>query len=420
MHENFIWNSIIRRFSQAKNPQRALYFYNRMRRKGRLPDSFTYPFALKASADLFDSRKGQEIHCLALKTGHVAAFFLQTNLALLYSSCGLMEAAHQIFEEMPKSDAVAWNVMIAGCLRSGYFVDAVNLYGRMKSEGCRADGYTLASTASACANIGAIGFGKYVHGYAGKLGLAAVVPLLNALIDMYGKCGCPVDARALFDEVSERTLVSWSTIMNVYAIHGRASDVFDAFSGMKEQGLAPDEIAFTGVLCACSHAGLLEEGKRWFRDMIEIYGLSPTIQHYGCMVDLLGRAGRLKEAHELIQKMPVKPDAAIWRALAGACLVSGRLHLAEDAAKHLVGLNTMPDGGDLVLLSNVYARLGRWEDVAWARKGMKDNEGRATASCSYIELNNIVHGFLSGDVSHPQSHLITAVLDQMVCHILNF
>uniref|UniRef100_A0A5K0W732 Pentacotripeptide-repeat region of PRORP domain-containing protein n=2 Tax=Nymphaea colorata TaxID=210225 RepID=A0A5K0W732_9MAGN len=419
MHENFIWNTIIRRCAQAKNPQRALYFYTRMRRKGRLPDSFTFPFALKVSADLFDSRKGQEIHCLALKTGHASAFYLQTNLALFYASCGEMKSAHQVFEEMPKSDAIAWNVMITGCLRSGCFVEAVNLYSRMKLEGCRADGHTLVSIGSACANIGAIGFGKYVHGYACKLGLTVVVPLLNALVDMYGKCGCLVDAHALFDEVSERTLVSWSIMMNVYAIQGRASDVFDAFSGMKKQGFSPDEIVFTSVLCACSHAGLLEEGKRWFRDMTEIYGISPTIQHYGCMVDLLGRAGRLKEAYELIQRMPVKPDAAIWRALAAACLVSGELDLAEDAAKHLIELNSSPDGGDFVLLSNVYARLGRWEDVAWARKGMELNVGHKTASCSYIELNNIVHGFLSGNVSNPESHMITDMLSQMAEKVLS-
>nr|DAD30092.1 TPA_asm: hypothetical protein HUJ06_031560 [Nelumbo nucifera] len=408
---HFMWNTIIRGFSQSQEPEKALLWYSIMTNKGGvgvLPDKFTFPFLLKACSRLLDLRTGQQVHCQIVKLGLLLDLHVESSLLYFYTSCGELDLAKTIFYGLGYRSFVTWNSMISGCVRSERWREALRIFCQMRLDNQSPDQFSLVSVASACANIGAVFLGKWVHGLACRSGFCEVVPLGNALVDMYGKCGSFVDACKLFDEMAVRTIVSWSTMIDVCAMHGRGTHALYLLNEMKRVGIRPDDMTFTSILCACSHSGLLQEGKMWFDRMIRDYGVEPKVQHYGCMVELLGKAGQIEEAYSLISEMPIEPDAAVWRSLVGACLFHGDLKLAEIAAGRLRLLDP-DDAGDLVMLSNVFATSERWGDVERLRRGARKSFGY-----SFIEVNNVVHEFVTRDTSHPQACSIYLLMDQMV------
>lgn len=318
-----------------------------------------------------------------------------------------------MFMKLVKKSLVSWNVMIAVYVNNSMPAEAVDLYCRMEAQGIEPDAFSIASILPACGDISALLLGRKIHEYVERRNLRPNLLLENALIDMYAKCGCLRDARAVFDQMKSRDVVSWTSMISAYGMNGQGRDAVDLFSSMRESGLSPDSIAFVSVLSACSHAGLLEKGHYYFKLMTEQYKIIPRIEHFACMVDLLGRAGQVEEAYNFIRQMPMEPNERVWGALLGACHVYSNMTIGLLAADNLFQL--VPDqSGYYVLLSNIYAKAGRWEDVTDVRSIMKSKGLKKLPGASNVELNDQVHTFLAGDRSHPQSKEIYEELDVLV------
>ncbi|KAL4200643.1 hypothetical protein AMTRI_Chr02g254640 [Amborella trichopoda] len=415
----FTWNTMIKGFSDQEQAQKSIDFFHQMVNDGIAPDTHTYPFSLKACAMLNSLRESEKIHCNALKDGFGSLVFVQNALIHAYSACGEPERAHQLFTEMPLKNLVSWNSIINGFAINGRPNEALTLFDRMRGGhvgpgpmGLEPDGFTIVSLLSACAELGALNLGQRVHNYAIKLGLNFNTHVLNSLIDFYSKSGVIFGAREVFDDMVERTVVSWTAMICGLAAHGLAIEALALFRGLERERVRPSEITFVGVLYACSHAGLVDQGFKYFKSMRDNYAIEPKIEHYGCMVDLLGRAGLVREAHEFMREMPIEPNAVIWRTLLGACAINGHVELGELARAQLGRLEPR-HSGDYVLLSNLYASDGRWSDAQRERSMMVREKVKKTPGYSLIEHNNKVHEFIRGDRTHPQSREIYEMLREI-------
>ncbi|CAL9247078.1 unnamed protein product [Arabidopsis halleri] len=318
-----------------------------------------------------------------------------------------------MFFKMGKKSLVSWNVMIGVYMKNAMPVEAVELYSGMEADGFEPDAVSITSVLPACGDTSALSLGKKIHEYIERKKLIPNRLLENALIDMYAKCGCLDRARDVFENMKSRDVVTWTAMISAYGFSGRGCDAVALFSKMQDSGLVPDSIAFVTTLAACSHAGLLEEGRSCFKLMTDQYKITPRLEHLACMVDLLGRAGKVKEAYKFIQEMSMEPNERVWGALLGACRVHSNTDIGLLAADKLFQL-APEQSGYYVLLSNIYAKAGRWEEVTnirniMKRKGLKKNPG-----ASNVEVNRIIHTFLVGDRSHPQSNEIYRELDVLV------
>lgn len=275
------------------------------------------------------------------------------------------------------------------------------------------DKFTFPSILRACASIVSLEQGKQVHACIIKTESEPNIVLESSLVDMYVKCGTIEDARRVFDKMPERNVVSWTAIIAGYGRYGDSKEVFMLFEQMQQLGLKPNYVTLLAILNACSHAGLVDEAWHYFESIDRDYHIKPRVEHYSCMVDLLGRAGRLDEANEFINRMPLKPHAAIWGTLLGACRMHGNIELGKIAAEHLFNLDSQ-NAGKYVVLSNIYAAAGRWEDVAKVRKLMKDRGVKKEPGCSWIEYRKKIHLFVVGDRSHPQSEEIYATVETLI------
>lgn len=302
--------------------------------------------------------------------------------------------------------------MVSGCVGCGKSKEALEAFARMQGEGFEPEDRTLVSVLAACAHLGALEQGKWVHGYLRGKGRRVTVFLGTALVDMYAKCGEVELGLRVFREMPERNLLVWTTAIKGLAMHGRGAEALRMFGEMERCGFVPDDIAFIGALCACTHAGLVDQGRQLFDSMSRGYGIEPKVEHYGCMVDLLARNGLLDEARDLIDSMPMEADALIWGALMAGCRFHKNVELAEHVVKHLIRLE--PDcSGVYVLLANIYAVTGRHDDARSVRALMKQKGVEKTPGCSLIEINGIVHQFLVGDTSHPMIEDILARWDDI-------
>ncbi|CAO2162025.1 unnamed protein product [Urochloa humidicola] len=384
---------------------------------------------------------GPQLHSLLLRAGlaasdaHVAASLVQ-----VYCACGRVAAARGVFDEMRGRDLVAWNVMIAGYVKSGDLVrarelfdvmpernvvswttligayaqmkqpeEAVEVFRRMQMEGTEPDAVALLSVLSACGDLGAIDLGEWVHMFVVRRGLFKKIPLMNAIIDMYMKCGCIEKAVDVFEGMQEKSVVTWTTLIAGFALNGLGLQAVEMFRRMERENVAPNDVTFLAVLSACSHVGLTDLGRWYFNVMVSQYRMKPCVEHYGCMVDILGRAGCLKEAQDLVQEMPFRATAAIWGALLAAARMHGDTGLGEQALLHLIDLEPH-NSGNYILLSNIYAEQERWDDVRKLRKAMKERGLRNVPGASSIEIDGMVHEFTSRDGSHPCLHWICKVL----------
>lgn len=364
--------------------------------------------------------------------------FLQNMLLQLYASCESMGDARRMFDKMPERDVVTWNIMIAqlvkreedavaafelfsrmpqknvrswtsmiaGYVQCGKPSEAVHLFLDMEAAGLRPNEVTVVAAVAACADLGALDLGRRIHKYSDRNGFRTNTRVSNAMITMYAKCGCLEDARRVFNEMEERTVVSWSAMIGGLAQHGQAGDAFQLFSQMTQTGIMPNRVTFLGLLHACNHMGLVDEGRQFFSQMMEDYGIAPGIEHYGCMVDIYSRAGLLQEVREFITKMPIKPNGVVWGALLGGCKVHRNIDMAEEAMAHLLEQYQQNDGYYIVL-SNIYAQAGRWEDAARVRKLMRDKGVKKTQGWSSITIDGVVHKFVAGDETHPQAEEIS-------------
>lgn len=333
----------------------------------------------------------------------------------MYSKVGDVDLARQVFDEMPHSrEVISWNAMISGYAQNGHCGRVLDLYREMeRSAGVKPDPVTLVGVLSACANLGARTVGRDIDRYICENSMFSKNMFLkNALISMYSRCGDLERAREVFDGMLERSVVTWTAIIAGYGMHGHGEVAVQMFDRMLCDGIRPDGVLMVSVLSACSHAGLTEKGLEYFFGMEKVYGVVPRLEHYACVVDLLGRAGRLRDAWELIRTMPVEPDGAVWGALLGACKIHKNAELGELAFDRLIVLEPS-NVGYYVLLSNIYSDAGRLDGVKRMRRLMKERGLRKDPGCSYVEHKDKVHLFFADDRSHPQTRSIYVMIDEL-------
>ncbi|GFP88564.1 pentatricopeptide repeat-containing protein eli1 chloroplastic [Phtheirospermum japonicum] len=389
--------------------EQALHFYIQMLTDKVDPNAFTLSTILKACT----SNSINALHCHALKLGIESNTYVRTALVDVYSRAGDIVSARNVFDKMPDRDVVSWNVMIGGYAQHGHPNEALVLFNRMmKSTRLKPNEATMLAVFSACGQVGALESGRWAHSYLGYNTTSINAHVGSALIDMYSKCGSLEDAQLVFDGIKSKDVVVYNAMIGAYAIHGFTRDALKMFDEMSERGLNPTNITFIGILSACAHAGLVSEGRALFNSMKENYGFQPKIEHYGCMVNLLGRAGKLDEAYELVRSIGDYADPILWGTLLSACRLHKNIVLGEKIVEILLerGVAT---SGTYVLLSNMYAESGNWDGVARMRAMMKQSGVQKEPGCSSVEVNNEVHEFLAGDMKHLRSKEIYSMLEKM-------
>eukprot|EP01018_Ginkgo_biloba_P028506 Gb_30190 [translate_table: standard] len=406
------WNAMIAGYAQSGHANVALKLFLQMQLAGMKPDAFTIGSVLLACAHLAALQLGKEVHDYIVRNGFESDVFVGNALVAMYAKCGSMETAKRAFDKISHRNVVSWNTMIAGFTQNGNVNEALKLFRQMQMLSMKPDSITLMSVLPACSQLAALQQGKEIHCYMLKCEFELDVFVGSAIIDTYAKCGNIDGARKVFDKMLKRDAVSWTVMIAGYGMHGQGKTAITLFNEMQQVGMKPDHITFVSVLSACSHAGLVDEGWQYFYHMIQDYLITPSLEHYACMVDLLGRAGHLEEALNFIKKMPVEPDAGVWGALLGACRIHCDIKLGEHVAQRLIALEPN-NAGNYVLLSNIHAAAGRWDDVAKVRALMKDRALKKNPGCSWIEVKNRLHAFLVGDKSHPQSEKIYGLLDSL-------
>ncbi|KAK9012583.1 hypothetical protein V6N11_040628 [Hibiscus sabdariffa] len=462
--DTFMWNTIIRGSAQSQNPSEAIFRYTQMEKCDVQPDSFTFPFILKACTKLRWRKMGFGIQGKALKMGFMENNFLRNTLIYFHANCGdlsvaselfddsakkdvvpwsaltsgyarrgkldvarryfdempvkdliswnvmvtayakrgEMESARKLFNEAPKKDVVTWNAMIAGYVLSGECKKALEMFEEMKNKGERPDEVTMLSLLNACADLGDLQVGMKMHWSLSEMMSSDGFNVLlgNALIDMYAKCGSIERAVKVFLEMRKKDVSTWNSVIGGLAFHGHAEESINLFTEMRRSKVRPDEITFVGVLVACSHAGKVDEGRQYFELMRDGYNIEPNIRHCGCMVDMLGRAGLLDEAFKFIDSMVVEPNAIIWRTLLGACRIHGNAELGRRANARLLNMRR-DESGNYVLLSNIYASKGEWDRAEKMRKMMDDTGVRKEAGRSSNHFISIFTDFgLPNSVRH--------------------
>ncbi|XP_072978381.1 pentatricopeptide repeat-containing protein At2g02980, chloroplastic-like [Typha angustifolia] len=407
-----LFNTMSRGYSRSHTPMQSISMFLHMLESGVSPDDYTFPSLLKACASAKAAEEGRQAHGIAVKLGVVENIYVRPTLINMYAECGNIRAARTLFDRTDGCCVVSYNSMITACVRNSRPSEALALFREMQAKGLKPTDVTMLSVLSSCALLGALELGKWIHEYIKKNGLGSYVKVNTALIDMYAKCGSLEDAVSVFQEMTSKDTQAWSAMIVAYAVHGLGTEAISIFEDMKRKGIKPDDITFVGVLYACSHSGLVDEGLRYF-DSMRGYGIIPGIKHYGCVVDLLARSGQLEKAYKFIDGLPIKPTPILWRTLLSACGGHGDVDLGKRVFERILELDDS-HGGDYVILSNMCANNGRWEDMNQIRKLMGARGVVKMPGCSSIEVNNMVHEFFSGDGKHPQSREAHKMVDEVV------
>ncbi|CAL9013044.1 unnamed protein product [Prunus brigantina] len=373
----------------------ALLVYCEMLIRFVQPGNFAFSMALKACAELPELRVGRAVHAQIVKSIEEPDQVVNNALLRLYAENGCSIEVFRVFDTMPERNVVSWNSLIASFARRDQVFESLDSFRRMQGEGMGFSWVTLTTILPVCGRLTALHCGKEIHAQIVKSTKRPDVPVLNSLIDMYAKSGEIDYCKRVFERMQSKDLTSWNTLLTGYANNGFIEEGMKLFDQMVESGVRPDGVTFIALLSGCSHAGLTDEGRRLFNKMKLVYGVSPTVEHYACLVDLLGRAGRIKEALDVVERMPMKPTGSIWGSLLNSCRLQGNVSLAEFAAKELFELEpTNP--GNYVMLSNVYANAGMWNDVNRVRELMKHRGIKKDAGCSWVQIRNRIHTFLAG------------------------
>ncbi|KAG9141671.1 hypothetical protein Leryth_019294 [Lithospermum erythrorhizon] len=395
------WTALITCYAQNERFVEGMVAFREMLKGGFVANEFTLGSVLKAAAGIGGrGEEGKEVHGVCVKSGYEGDVYVGSALVDMYARSGCMNEARNVFDGLECKNGVSWNALIAGHARKGEEDSSIKLFMEMRRGGFMPTHFTYSSIFAACASSGALEQGKWVHVHLIKSGLLLIAFIGNTLLDMYGKAGSIEDARKVFDRLVKRDVISWNSMLTACAQHGLGQETVNGFEEMRRKGFEPNQVTFLCVLTACSHAGLLDKGLHYF-ELMKKYNIDPGISHYVTMVDLLGRAGRLDHAHCFIQQMPIEPSAAIWKALLGACRMHKKMELGAYAAERVFKLDPH-DSGPHILLSNMYASEGRLKDAARVRKMMNDSGVKKEPACSWVDIENVVHMFVSNDDSHPQ------------------
>lgn len=405
------WSCMINGFAYNGQPSEAMHVYRRMQKEGTEGDEIVMVGLIQACADLGDLKMGLSIHGYMIRRDLDLTVIVQTSLVDMYAKSGHLNLAYQVFKKMSRKNVVSWAALISGSAQNGLPGNTLELLIEMQSCGFEPNSVSLMSALLACSQIGFLKLGKSIHGYiVRRLEFDRV--LGTTVIDMYSKCGAPSCARAIFDQMDYRDVISWNVIIDSYGIHGHGKEALSLFLQMIETKIKPDHSTFASLLSALSHSGLVEEGQYWFDLMVSEYKILPTDKHCACMVDLLARAGRVEEALELINSMKNEPGLAVWVALLSGCRNHRKLSIGEIVAKKVLELNP-DDLGIHALVSNFFAMGKKWDEVAGVRKMMRKTGMKKVPGYSVVEVNGELHAFIMEDKSHHQYGNIAYLLDKL-------
>ncbi|CBI35582.3 unnamed protein product, partial [Vitis vinifera] len=388
------WNAMIANFAQNRFELVAVGLVRQMQDYGELPNSVTFTNVLPACARMGLVRPGKEIHARSIHMGCAFDLFVSNALTDMYAKSGHLKLARNVFDTSLR-DEVSYNILIVGHSQTSDCSESLSLFSEMQLMGLKQDNVSFMGALSACANLTAIKQGKEIHGFLLRKLFHIHLFVANSLLDFYTKCGRIGLARNIFDRMTNKDVASWNTMILGYGMLGELDTAIDLFENMRKDDVEYDSVSFIAVLSACSHGGLLEKGRKYF-DELKARGIEPTQMHYACMVDLLGRAGLMEEAAELIKGLPIVPDANIWGALLGACRIYGNLELAAWAAEHLFELKP-EHSGYYTLLSNMYAETGRWDEANRIRELMKSRGVKKSPGCSWVQIGEQAHAFVVGE-----------------------
>ncbi|KAM7272301.1 hypothetical protein ACFE04_026964 [Oxalis oulophora] len=471
----FVFNIVFKCCLAHGEPYKVIWFYYKMVVANSRPNKFTYPPLFKACKNAGALKEGEQVHAQVVKRGlseddHIRSSGIQMYAsfrrvaearkllgeseemdviccnamidgymksgnvtaaedlfyrmmsknvgsynAMISGFCrlGMIKEARILFDKMIERDEITWSAMIDGYILGSYHREALEIFNKMQKEKIKPKKFVLSSVLAACANFAALDHGRWIHAYVKRNSIYLDSVLGTALLDMYVKCGRLDLAWEVFENMREKEVFTYNAMIGGLGAYGRAEDAIGLFSKMVREKIRPNSITFVGVLNACSHAGLVDKGLQIFHSMERFYGIEPQIEHYGCLVDLLGRAGQLLEAEQVINMMPMKPNIAVWGALLNACRIHGDARLGERVGNIVLDMDP-ENSGRYALLSNIYAKANRWDDVANLRKLMKERGIKTVTGCSMIDLNGMVHEFKMGDGSHPQMKEIYRTLGKVM------
>ncbi|KAF9606135.1 hypothetical protein IFM89_023188 [Coptis chinensis] len=477
------WNTVISCYYQDGQPEKVLDMFERMKSLGFEPDSVTFTTVFSACTKLSELDRGRKIHEDLVRSGFVLDGYISSVLVDMYGKCGYLDMARAVFEQiprkgvvswnsmisgyslkanlqegkfihgyivrnriepdifiysalidlyfkcgsadlaehifkrMPKTHVVAWNVMISGYVMVGCYFEAMHIFRDMKDGNVRPDAVTFTSVLPACSQLAALEQGREIHYLVIENRLENNEIVMGALLDMYAKCGAMVEAHRVFDQLPERDFVSWTSMITAYGSHGQALEALEIFHKMEQSKAKPDRVTFLAVMSACSHGGLVDHGCHYFNVMTNKYGIKPTLEHYSCLVDLLGRAGRLSEAYGILQSNPaIKEDVGLLSTLLSVCNMHKNVYLGEEIARLLMKKDP-DDPTTYIVLSNLYTSVGKWGDVRKTRLKMKELGLKKNPGCSWIEVDKRLNLFFVEDKSHPEVELIHECLANFIRHM---
>ncbi|XP_065874817.1 pentatricopeptide repeat-containing protein At1g08070, chloroplastic-like [Euphorbia lathyris] len=390
----FSWNSLFSGYTKAGCYGEVVKLFSDMKELGVVFNDITLISVLAACGRLAYVELGDWIAEYIRINGFNSNMNLVTALVDMYAKCGEVDKARSFFDQMDAKDVVAWSAMISGYTQARRCNEALDLFNEMQMANLEPSEATMVSVLSCCATLGTLEMGKWVHLYIKKKKMKLTVTLGTALIDFYAKCGLIDTAVEVFRTMPVKNVYSWTAIIQGLANNGRGKSALEFYQLMREGNVEPNGVTFIGVLSACSHVGLVDEGRKVFKSMSEEFGIEPRMEHYGGMVDILGRDGLIEEAYQFVKKMPIQPNAVIWRILLASCRAHKNVEIAEMAVEHLVSLEPM-HSGDYILLSKIYALVGRFDDAMRTRSQIKEKGIKRTPGCSLIELEGKMYEFLA-------------------------
>ncbi|KAL2346879.1 hypothetical protein Fmac_000879 [Flemingia macrophylla] len=409
------WNAMIAGYTHEGNGEMALNLFRKLQQNREVPDGYTYSSSLAACSCAGAIGEGMQIHAALIRHGfpYLAQPAVAGALVDLYVKCRHIAEARRVFNRIEEKSVMSWNTLILGYAHENDLAEAMHLFRELRESRRKMDGFVLSSLVGVFADLALVEQGKQMHGYTIKVPYGLLeISVANSVLDMYMKCGLTDEADALFREMLARDVVSWTAMITGYGKHGLGNKAVELFNEMQVSGIEPDSVTYLAVLSACSHSGLIKEGKKYFSSLCSNRKMKPQVEHYACMVDLLGRSGRLKEAKDLIEKMPLKPNVGIWQTLLSVCRTHGDLELGKQVGEILLRL----DGSNptnYVLMSNIYANAGYWKESEKIRETLKRKELNKEAGRSWVEIDKEIHIFYNGDDMHPLIGKIHQVLKEM-------
>ncbi|XP_023638138.1 putative pentatricopeptide repeat-containing protein At2g01510 isoform X2 [Capsella rubella] len=404
-------------FLSAEKYDKSLTLFRGMQCMGFDRRNFPFATVLSIAANLSSLQMGRQVHCQAILATADSILHVGNSLVDMYARCEMFKEAEFIFKSLSQQSTVSWTALISGLVHTGLHEAGLKLFTKMRGANLRADQSTFATVLKACASFASLLLGKQLHGFIIRSGNLENVFSGSGLVDMYAKCGSIKDAVQVFAEMPDRNAVSWNALISAYADNGDGEAAIGAFTTMMQSGLQPDSVSILGVLTACSHCGLVEQGTEYFQAMSTIYGITPTRKHYACMLDLLGRNGRFTEAEKLMDEMPFEADEIMWSSVLNSCRIHKNHSLAERAAEKLFSMEKLRDAAAYVSMSNIYAAAGKWESVRHVKKAMRERGIKKVPAYSWVEVNHKIHLFSSNDHTHPKGDEIVRKINELTAEI---